>query len=286
MDDGSTDKSLYEAQILVGKRENFTIITYKQNHGRGFAIRQGFANARGDMVVAIESDLSWGEDIVERMVNKLEEEDLDVVVASPHCKGGRLENISLMRTFYTKVGNKILNFLMPVKLTMYTGMTRAYRSEVLRCLDLESDDKELHLEIISKIASLGYRIEEIPANLTWIPSRRKRKEGFKARRYILSHLLFGIGESPLLILVIASLVFLIIGIGMGVYLLILSLSGTPVSGRPSIQFSMLSMLVGFILLLFGFIAQQNKRLERQLHRLQREIKKRTANEGETGNRDV
>ena len=78
-------------------------------------------------------------------------------------------------------------------------------------------------------------------------------------------------ESPLLILTIISFCFIALGVCCGLYLLYLSATGTPVSGRPLIQFSMLSVIVGFFMLVFGFLAHQNKQLERQLHRLQYEI---------------
>ena len=272
INDGSTDNSLEEADGLLSAYDDFKIVTYSSNRGRGFAIRQGMRHATGNVLVVTESDLSWGTDIIERMVSVLVRNHLDVVVASPHAEGGKLENVPFSRTFYTKVGNWILGRLMPVELTMYTGMTRAYRREVLENLDLESDGKELHLEIISKLSALACRIGEIPAVLAWEPSRKKRKSGFDAKRYILSHLTFGVGESPLLVLALASLFFVFLGGICGFYLLYLSVSGTPVAGRPLIQFSMLSIIFGLLLLMFGFLAQQIKQIQRQLYRLQNKSK--------------
>ncbi len=274
VNDGSTDNSLQEAEPFIGNHENFRIVTYASNRGRGYAIRQGITYAKGEIIVVTESDLSWGTDIVERMVESLVRDNLDAVVASPHAAGGRLENIPFMRRWYTKIGNRILRLLMPVKLTMYTGMTRAYRSEIIKHLDLECDGKELHLEIISKLSALGYRIGEISATLSWEISRKKRKSGFNAKRYILSHLTFGLDESPMLVLALVSFFFIFLGGICGIYLFFLSFSGIPVAGRPLIHFSMLSVLVGLFMLVFGFLAQQNKRLERQLHRLQNEVMKK------------
>ena len=201
--------------------------------------------------------------------------------------GGSLNNVPLMRKVYTKVGNRVLQFLMPVRLSTYTGMTRAYRRDVIQCLDLQSDGKELHLEIISKLGALGYQIGEIPAALTWPEGRKSRRSTFRPWRYIVSHLVFGIGEAPLLLLGVAGLFLIALGIMLGIYLLTLSISGTPVGGRPLVPFSALSILVGFFTLLFGFLAGQNKQLERQLHRLQREMRKRNESSDSTiGHEDV
>jgi len=124
--------------------------------------------------------------------------------------------------------------------------------DILKSLSLLSDGKEIHLEIISKLSDIGYQIGEISADLSWEPGRKKRKSGFQARRYILSHLAFGIGESPLFFLSLISLFFVVLGCSGGIYLLALSLSGNPVAGRPLIQFVMLAIIVGLFMLIFGF----------------------------------
>ena len=55
---------------------------------------------------------------------------------------------------------------MPNRIYTSTGIFRAYRRRVLDSLELESDGKEIHLEILSKVIALGYRVKEIPAILT------------------------------------------------------------------------------------------------------------------------
>jgi hypothetical protein len=60
-----------------------------------------------------------------------------------------------------------------------TGIFRAYRKTVLDSLELESDGKEIHLEILSKALALGYRVKERPAILT---SRKRGKSKFKFRK--------------------------------------------------------------------------------------------------------
>ena len=48
------------------------------------------------------------------------------------------------------------------------------KKNVLKSLPLVSDDKEIHLEIISKALTLGYKIDQIPAILEW-PKKDKGK---------------------------------------------------------------------------------------------------------------
>jgi hypothetical protein len=97
----------------------------------------------------------------------------------------------------SRIGNRVLRALYPAPVTMTTGMTRAYRADVIQGQQLTKDGKELHLEIANRLMSLGYQIGEVPAVLSW-PSfdsgrgaRGKRTDWTKMRRLIASHLAYG-----------------------------------------------------------------------------------------------
>jgi len=281
VNDGSTDNSLEEANKVAEKDSRLRLISYKKNRGRGYALRQGFNVARGDIIVTTESDLSWGESIIKDMVDKLESEELDIVVASPHTKGGKLVNVPRFRVLLTKFGNFLLRFLMPGNLTMYTGMTRAYKQYVLDALDLEEDSKEIHLEIIAKASALGFNIGEVPATLVWEKERRRKrgKSTFNAKKLILSHLLFGFAEFPLFLFgTIAGILFLIAFVA-GIYMLVLSLSGIPQAGRPLMLITILFILAAIQILLFSFMAHQIRDVKRHLVRLQGDIRKQSKRDG-------
>jgi len=281
VNDGSTDNALEEATKIVERDSRLRLISYKKNRGRGYALRQGFGITRGDIIVTTESDLSWGESIIKDMVDKLESEELDMVVASPHTKGGKLVNVPRFRVLLTRFGNFLLRFLMPGNLTMYTGMTRAYRRPVLDALDLEEDSKEIHLEIIAKASALGFSIGEVPATLAWEKGKRRKrgKLSFNAKKLILSHLLFGFAEFPLFLFgTIAGILFVIAFVA-GIYMLVLSLSGISQAGRPLMLITILFILAAIQILLFSFMAHQIRDVKRHLVRLQGDIRKKTKQDG-------
>ena len=194
VNDGSTDKTLAELQRLAAVYPKIKVISYAPNRGRGFALRSGFEVAKGDFVVATESDLNWGSDIIVQLAKRLEEGAADIALASPHMKGGRMENVPFARWFLSWTGNKIFSLVLPGRFTMVTGMTRGYRGEVLRRLKLESYDKELHVEIIAKALDAGFRIVEIPATLWWKkpkPGEMVRKSHFKLKS-VWTHLILAL----------------------------------------------------------------------------------------------
>ena len=168
VNDGSVDRTLEVATRIAEQYKNVSVVSYPVNRGRGYALRTGFAHAKGKFMITIESDLSWNAEVMLEMVKKFDEDiTIDIVLGSPYMKGGRTENIPLMRLTISKLGNKILGLAMKGNLNMVTQMFRGYRREVIDSLELESDRKEIHLEILSKAIAAGYRVVEIPAILKW-----------------------------------------------------------------------------------------------------------------------
>jgi glycosyltransferase involved in cell wall biosynthesis len=273
VNDGSTDASLEKVQALAAREARLKLITYPANRGRGYALRRGFAEARGKYIVTTESDLSWGEEIVEKLFEKLTRTDLDVVIASPYRQGGRLENVPFKRAFLSRFGNKLLAMTVPGNLTMLSGMTRGYRREAITALDLESDGKEIHLEIVSKCVALGFRIGEIPAVLRWEKPEQRgkgRRSSFHARRLILSHLAFSFYQKPMLIFGVSGLLMVLGGLILGVLFAIQYLTRTLYPARPIYLLMVIMLIAGIQMLSFGFIANQIGSIKKEIYRLQRQ----------------
>jgi hypothetical protein len=181
--------------------------------------------------------------------------------------GGGVENVPVLRLWVSKLGNRILRLVMPNRIYTSTGIFRAYRKKVLDSLEIESDGKEIHLEILSKALALGYRVKESPAILS---SRKKGKSKFKFRKTALSHLVFSAFEKPMIVFGFIGLLTLTIGLLIGLYIAYLRFSGDLTPGRPLITFAILLILGGIQILSFGFIAIQIVSLRREILRVQKE----------------
>ena len=200
VNDGSTDESEQIARSIDSPR--LTVLGYPHNRGRGRALRTGIAAARGDIVVTTEIDLSWGDTIVHDLVSKMRRDpSVDIVVASPHRLGGGYLNVPARRVWISRFGNLVIRTLMTNTVTMNTGMTRAYRRQLIQSLPLAEDGKEFHLEVILKATAFGARIVEIPATLEWKEykhqgQRLKRESSTRMRKNIISHSLFSVFAHP------------------------------------------------------------------------------------------
>jgi glycosyltransferase involved in cell wall biosynthesis len=275
VNDGSTDGTLPILQSLERENHSIRVISYAENRGRGFALKLGFRSATGDYVIATESDLNWGSEIIVRFIKELDKGEADIVIASPHLRPGRMENVPFSRWLLSYLGNKIFSVAFPGRLTMVTGMTRGYKKEVLDSIDFESNDKDLHVEILWKALDLGYKVIELPAVLRWkkaTPGKPVRKSHFKPQS-IIKHLLLTFNVRPyLLFSFFAVLLFVIAGM-FGTYLFRESQT-VGVAGRPLLFVTILLILIGFQMLVFGFLATQNRDTKRQLVRIQKLLKDR------------
>lgn len=282
VNDGSTDHTLKLVTEEAKKIPQIRVVSYDVNRGRGYALRMGFREAKGEFIVSTESDLTWGTEAVVKIFHRLRESREDMVIASPYREGGRLENVPTKRALLSRFGNRLLGLTFSGKVTMVSGMTRGYRREVLEAMDLDSDGKEIHLEILSKASALGFHIGEISAILRWEKSRSGKWKGAQRNtlKLILSHLLFSFGEFPFLLFGSLGILLLSIGISLGGYAYFLSLNGIRMAGRPLVLVSVLFILFGFQITVFCFLANQNRDLRNMLIRLNsrvRELNRRKEN---------
>ncbi len=263
IDDGSRDRTVELARRAIAGDERFRIFSHQVNFGRGRALRTGIQEARGDIIVTTEADLSWGREIIGRMVKALEEDPgADAVFASPHLPGGGYQRVPTHRVLLSSLGNRLLRFFYAHDTTMITGMTRAYRAQVVKHQSFSQDGKEFHLEVAYRLRVMGRRVIEVPAVLSWPEesgkggARAKRTNWRKIFTLISSHLAFGMvsGGARIMgiIILLLSLAILCFGVW-DVALLI--------QGQPSIY---LATLVGVLMVLWMVLASTLLLFQRSL----------------------
>lgn len=58
VNDGSADNTLKVLQEIADRNKRIRVVSYLKNIGRGMALRRGFIEAKGEIVVSIDADLS------------------------------------------------------------------------------------------------------------------------------------------------------------------------------------------------------------------------------------
>ena len=174
VDDSWTDgtKEILSTKIkdLVDK-----IILHESNQGKGAALRSGFANVTGDVVVIQDADLEYNPQEYPILLQPILDGKADVVYGS-RFQGGQAHRVLY---FWHYVGNQILtllsNMFTNLNLTdMETGY-KAFRIEILKQIKIEENHFGVEPELTAKFAKLGCRIYEVGISY----NGRTYKEGKK-----------------------------------------------------------------------------------------------------------
>ncbi|HYN08795.1 MAG TPA: glycosyltransferase family 2 protein [Vicinamibacterales bacterium] len=274
VNDGSTDESAELAEAVAHESPRLRVLGYPRNRGRGHALHTGIVAARGDVIVTTEIDLSWGETVVHDLVDAMTRwPDADIVVASPNLPGGGYRHVPAKRVWISRFGNRVIRLCMANAVTMNTGMTRAYRRDVIQSLPLTEAGKEFHLEVILKATSFGHKIREIPATLEWKQHKRQgqvvqRKSSSKVNRLIVSHSLFSIFANPVRYVWMMSFAFFAMGlfyITVAVVLYYLQRISA-----FTMLFGLSLFIVGALFFVLGVVLKQGNIIQRELWLMQRD----------------
>ena len=271
VNDGSTDGTLNTAHRASQGKDNIRIVSYTINRGRGRALREGFKQASGEIIVTIECDLSYDPRYIYALYQELcKNPEVDIILGSVYAKGGQAVDVPPRRLALSRYGNKVLAYALGANVSTITSMLRGYRRRVLEALSLESDGKEIHLEILSKAVALNFLIKEVPVVLR---GRKTGKSKFKLVNTVTSHLLFSFLEKPMIIFGLLGIILLLAGVAGGIYIIVLWREGRLNPDRPLIIVTALLILTGLQTLFFGFLAIQQSYLRKQIYRLQSENKR-------------
>jgi len=215
INDGSKDKTGAIANELVKQNAGVRVIHHPTNMNLGSAIKTGFSNAYGEIIVVVDIDLSYAVEYIEVMVDKLIETSADIVMASPYMKGGKVIAVPFLRRIMSSWVNRFMSFAAQDKYHTFTGMVRAYRKSFIETVNLKTRDYEINPEIIYKGMILRAKILEIPANLDWTEQNKfagKRTSSLRVLRSFFSGLMSGFIFRPYIFFM-----------GIGAILMVLSL---------------------------------------------------------------
>lgn len=172
VDDGSTDGTREILKQINDTR--ITIIYHEKNKGKGAAVRTGFSNVKGDIIIIQDADLEYDPSDYITLINPILSEKADIVYGSRFLSGPHR-----VLLFWHFVGNKLItliaDMLYNINLSDIETGYKAFRKEILDKIKFSSKSFGFEAEFTAKAAKNRFRIYEVPIQY----SGRTYEEGKK-----------------------------------------------------------------------------------------------------------
>jgi glycosyltransferase involved in cell wall biosynthesis len=156
VDDGSRDRSLDVLRDLRAKYPNLRVISFEKNSGQTAALDAGWHAARGRLVVSLDADLQNDPADIPRMMRKLEELGVDMIIG---VRVNRHDTWS--RRMQSKIGNGVRNWITGDRITDTGCSLKLVRREAVDRVKLYTG---MHRFLPTLVRMEGYKVAEMPVN--------------------------------------------------------------------------------------------------------------------------
>ena len=260
VNDGSTDTSWQVIKQLREQNEHVHGICFRRNYGKSAALYCGFDAAQGDVVITMDADLQDSPDEIPELYRMITEEKFDLVSG---WKQKRYDN-KFTKNIPSKLFNATARWVTGIKLHDMNCGLKAYRQDVIKNIELFSE-MHRYIPYLAKNAgftSIGEKVVQ----------HRKREFGeskFGINRFVNGYLdlmtlwfLNKFGKQPMHFFGLIGSVMFILGFidvivvgAMKLYALAHHTSAMLVADTPYFHLGILTMVLGCMLFLAGFLGE-------------------------------
>ena len=175
IDDGSTDST---KKILEDYKNLYDfLISYEQNKGKGFALREGFKKCTGDIILIQDADLEYDPEDYKILIDPFINKNADLVLGS-RFKG---DGPKRLLNFHHRIANFIITLLVNIFTNInFSDVETCYKvikKSRLDKISLKEDGFSFEIELIMKLSKLELNIYEVGISY----SGRTYEQGKKIR---------------------------------------------------------------------------------------------------------
>ena len=263
IDDGSTDDTWAVLGALVDQYPFVRRMRHRHQRGIADALRTGYLQARGDVLVFYPADLQYKPEDIPRLVAPILAGESDMVTG---YKQGKYE-----KAFVSRVYNRLSRLLFEIPVRDLNSV-KAYRREIMEQLPVRPD---WHRYMIVIAAAQGFTVTEIPVPL--YPRHAGHSKFGKSRIVVGTLDMLSVwfelrfGRKPLMLFgTLGSLLFLL-GVITGIVALLMRFVIPPYQGfRPLLNLIEVCLILGFLSFATGLLGEQIAGMRAELREMRRD----------------
>ena len=162
--DGSTDETESIVEAFAKTHPHFKLVASRPNRGKGYVVRDGILESKGDLVLFCDADLATPQEETEKLLKHMQD-GADVAIGSRPLAESSLEKRQpLYREFLGRAFNKAVQLLairgIDDTQCGFKMFTRKVADDVFRRCTLDGFSFDFEALMIAR--DLGYRIDEVP----------------------------------------------------------------------------------------------------------------------------
>ncbi len=174
VNDGSRDQTFENATRYAKRNGHVKVVSYPRNFGKGYAVKTGFMQASGDIVIFADSDLEIDLTTVSKYLDALRH--ADIVIASKNHPDSRVA-VPVSRRILSYTFNRIVQILIgtPLKDTQ-SGLKAMKKSAFVNIFPrLAVKRFAFDVELLAVAHLYGLKVKEMPVNIKLDASFKPRQ---------------------------------------------------------------------------------------------------------------
>jgi len=164
VNDGSVDKTLPKATRYASRNGHVKVVSYSSNKGKGYAIKEGFTKANGEVVIFTDGDMDIDLESVSTYVDALQTGDI-VIAAKWHPHS--IVEMPLVRRLLSHSFNVLVRLLTGVPWRDTQAGLKAIRKSAFLDVFLQLAVKRyaFDVELLTVAKLYGLKVVEMPVKL-------------------------------------------------------------------------------------------------------------------------